>query len=66
MNAWNGESSLNDSKGLADARRERREVGGAGCERLQVRCAGFNGKFGPGFGQLFHAVDPASELAMAA
>jgi hypothetical protein len=33
---------------------------------LQVRCAGINGKFGSSFGQLFHAVDPASELAMAA
>jgi hypothetical protein len=33
---------------------------------LQVRCAGFNGKFGSSFGQLFQAVDPASELAMAA
>ena len=34
--------------------------------RLQVRCAGFNGKRGPSFGQLFHAADPASELTMAA
>jgi hypothetical protein len=33
---------------------------------LQVRCAGFNGKLGSGFCQLFQAVDPASELAMAA
>jgi hypothetical protein len=33
---------------------------------LQVRCAGINGKLGSSFGQLFHAVDPASELAMAA
>ena len=33
---------------------------------LQVRCAGFNGKFGSSFGQLFHAADPASDLAMAA
>ena len=33
---------------------------------LQVRCAGFNGKFGSSFGQLFQIVDPASELAMAA
>jgi hypothetical protein len=33
---------------------------------LQVRCASINGKFGSSFGQLFHAVDPASELAMAA
>jgi hypothetical protein len=33
---------------------------------LQVRCAGFNGKLGSSFGQLFHAADPASELAMAA
>jgi hypothetical protein len=33
---------------------------------LQVRCAGFNGKFGSSFGQLFQAVDPASERAMAA
>jgi hypothetical protein len=46
--------------------RERREVGGAGCERLQVRCAGFNGKLGSSFGQLFQAVDPASELTMVA
>jgi hypothetical protein len=27
---------------------------------LQVRCAGFNGKLGSSFGQLFQAVDPAS------
>ena len=27
---------------------------------------GFNGKLGSSFGQLFQAVDPASELAMAA
>jgi hypothetical protein len=47
-------------------RGERREVGGAGCERLQVRCAGFNGKLGSSFGQLFQAVDPASELTMVA
>jgi hypothetical protein len=33
---------------------------------LQVRCAGFNGKLGSSFGQLFQAVDPASELTMAA
>ena len=33
---------------------------------LQVRCAGFNGKSGSSFGQLFQIVDPASELAMAA
>jgi hypothetical protein len=33
---------------------------------LQVRCAGFNGKLASSFGQLFQAVDPASELAMAA
>jgi hypothetical protein len=33
---------------------------------LQVRCAGFNGKFRSSFGQLFQIVDPASELAMAA
>ena len=33
---------------------------------LQVRCAGVNGKLGSSFGQLFHPVDPASELAMAA
>ena len=33
---------------------------------LQVRCAGFNGKLGSSFSQLFQAVDPASELAMAA
>jgi hypothetical protein len=32
----------------------------------QVRCAGFNGKLGSSFGQLFQAVDPASKLAMAA
>jgi hypothetical protein len=31
-----------------------------------VRCAGFNGKFGYSFGQLFQIVDPASELARAA
>ena len=28
--------------------------------------AGFNGKLGSSFSQLFHSVDPASELAMAA
>src|SRR3954447_20377290 len=33
---------------------------------LQVRCAGFNGKLASSFGQLFQAVDPASELVMAA
>jgi hypothetical protein len=33
---------------------------------LQVRCAALNGKLGSSFGQLFQAVDPASELAMAA
>jgi hypothetical protein len=33
---------------------------------LQVRCAGFNGKLGSSFGQLFQAVDPATELAVAA
>jgi hypothetical protein len=33
---------------------------------LQVRCAGFNGKLGSSFGQLFQAADPATELAMAA
>jgi hypothetical protein len=33
---------------------------------LQVRCAGFNGKLGSSFGQLLHAVDPASKLPMAA
>jgi hypothetical protein len=33
---------------------------------LQVRCAGFNGKLGSSFGQLFQAADPASDLAMAA
>jgi hypothetical protein len=33
---------------------------------LQVCCAGINGKLGSSFGQLFHAVDPASDLAMAA
>ena len=32
---------------------------------LQVRCAALNGKLGSSFGQLFQAVDPASELAMA-
>jgi hypothetical protein len=32
---------------------------------LQVRCAGFNSKLGSSFGQLFQAVDPASELTMA-
>jgi hypothetical protein len=32
---------------------------------LQVRCAGFNGKLGSSFGQLFQAADPASELARA-
>ena len=32
---------------------------------LQVRCAGFNGRLNFSFGQLFLAVDPASELAMA-
>jgi hypothetical protein len=33
---------------------------------LQVRCAGLNDKLGSSFGQLFQAVDPASELTMAA
>jgi len=33
---------------------------------LQFRCAGFNGQLGSNFSQLFHAVDPASELAVAA
>ena len=34
---------------------------------LQIRCAGFNnGKLGSSFGQLFQAVGPASELAIAA
>jgi hypothetical protein len=33
---------------------------------LQVRYAGFSGKLGSSFGQLFQAVDPASELGMAA
>jgi hypothetical protein len=33
---------------------------------LLLQCAGFNGKLGSSFGQLFQAVDPASELAMAA
>ena len=33
---------------------------------LQVRCAVLNGKLSSSFGQLFQAVDPASELAMAA
>jgi len=33
---------------------------------LQVRCAGFNGKLGSSFGQLFQAVDPASDPARAA
>ena len=38
-----------------------------GADRLlQVRCAVYNGTLGSGFGQLFQAVDPASELAMAA
>jgi hypothetical protein len=38
-----------------------------GADRLlQVRCAGFNGKLGSSFGQLFQAVDPATELALAA
>ena len=32
---------------------------------LLLQCAGFNGKLGSSFGQLFQAVDPASELAMA-
>jgi hypothetical protein len=32
---------------------------------LQVRCAAFNGRLNFSFGQLFLAVDPASELAMA-
>jgi len=32
---------------------------------LQVRCAALNGKFGPGFGQLFDA-NSSSETAMAA
>jgi hypothetical protein len=32
---------------------------------LQVRCVVLNGKFGPGFGQLFDA-NPSSETAMAA
>ena len=32
---------------------------------LQVRCAGFNGKLGSSFGQLFQAADPASERARA-
>jgi hypothetical protein len=33
---------------------------------LQVRCAGFKGKLGFSFGQLFQAADPATELTMAA
>jgi hypothetical protein len=33
---------------------------------LLLQCAGFNGKLGSSFGQLFQAVDPASELVMAA
>ena len=33
---------------------------------LLLQCAVFNGKLGSSFGQLFQAVDPASELAMAA
>ena len=33
---------------------------------LQVRCTGFNGKLGSSFGQLFWAIDPASELTMVA
>jgi len=32
---------------------------------LQVRCVGFNGRLNFSFGQLFQAVDPSSELAMA-
>jgi hypothetical protein len=31
-----------------------------------LQCAGFNGKLGSSFGQLFQAVDPTSELPMAA
>jgi hypothetical protein len=33
---------------------------------LHVRCAAFNGKLGSSFGQLFQAVDPATELVTAA
>ena len=33
---------------------------------LQVRCAALNGQLGSSFGQLFQAVGPASELAIAA
>ena len=34
---------------------------------LQVHCAGFNGKLGAGFGQIFKTnADPASGLAVAA
>ena len=33
---------------------------------LLLQGAGFNGKLGSNFGQLFQTVDPASELAMAA
>ena len=33
---------------------------------LLLQCAGFNGKLGSSFGQLFQAVDPVTELAMAA
>src|SRR3954470_7895808 len=33
---------------------------------LLLQCAGFNGKLGSSFGQLFQAVDPASDLARAA
>jgi hypothetical protein len=36
-----------------------------GADLLQVRCAALNGKFGPGFGQLFDA-NSSSETAMAA
>jgi hypothetical protein len=33
---------------------------------LLLQCASFNGKLGSSSGRLFHAADPASELAMAA
>jgi len=37
-----------------------------GADLLQVCCTGFNGKLGSSFSQLFQAVDPASNSAMAA
>ena len=33
---------------------------------LLLQCAVLNGKLSSGFGQLFQAVDPASDLAMTA